>query len=75
MDYQDNLIRYKQLKDSLPTNNLIQVCVTRYEVNLIMFNLTKENKYEIILKALDKIIETFLKKEYSYLSFIYTILQ
>ena len=52
MDYQDNLIIYKQLKDNLPNNNLIQVCVTRYEVNLIMFNLTKENKYEIILKAL-----------------------
>ena len=64
MEYQDNLIRYKQLKDSLPNNNLIQVCVTRYEVNLIMFNLTKESKYEIILKALDKIIETFLNIEF-----------
>jgi hypothetical protein len=63
MEYQDNLIRYNQLKDSLPNNRLIQVCVTRYEVNLIMFNLTKENKYEIILKALGKIIETFINIE------------
>ena len=64
MDYQNNLIRYKELKDSLPNNNLIQVCVTRYEVNLLMFNLTQDSKYEIILKALGKILETFLKKEY-----------
>ena len=64
MEYQDNLVRYIQLKDSLPNNRLIQVCVTRYEINLIMFNLTKENKYEIILKALGKIIETFMNIEF-----------
>ena len=64
MDYQNNLNRYKQLKANLPTNKLIQVCVDRYEVNLIMFNLTKEVKYEIILKALGKIIETFLNIEF-----------
>jgi hypothetical protein len=60
MNYQDNLVRYKQLKDNLPNENLIQVCVTRYEVNLLMFNLTQDSKYDIILKALDKILETFM---------------
>ena len=60
INYQDNLVRYKQLKDSLPNNNLIQVCVTRYEINLIKFNLTKDNKYEIILKAIGKILKTFI---------------
>ena len=34
MEYQQNLIRYKQLKDNLPDNNLVQVCVGRYEINL-----------------------------------------
>ena len=60
MNYQDNLVRYKQLKDNLPNNILIQECVTRYEENLIMFNSTQESKYEIILKAIGKIIETFM---------------
>ena len=60
MSYQDNLVRYKQLKDDLPNEILIQVCVTRYEVNLIMFNLTQESKYETILKAIGKILETFM---------------
>ena len=64
MEYQNNLDRYKQLKANLSNNYLIQVCVDRYEVNLIMFNLTKQNKYEIILKALGKIIETFLNIEF-----------
>ena len=74
MDYENNLNRYKQLKENLPNNYLIQVCVTRYEVNLIMFNLTKQDKYEIILKALGKILETFLNIEFKFLVFIYTIL-
>ena len=60
MNYQNNLVRYKQLKDNLPNENLIQVCVTRYEVNLLMFNLTQDSKYEIILKALGKILETYM---------------
>ena len=41
MSYQDNLVRYKQLKDDLPNENLIQVCVTRYEVNLLSLILHK----------------------------------
>ena len=60
MNYQDNLVRYKQLKDNLPNENLIQVCVTRYEKNLIDFNSTQDSKYETILKAIGKILETYM---------------
>ena len=60
MSYDSNLIRFKELKYSLPDNKLIQVCVDRYEVNLIMFKLTEQNKYEVILNALGKILDTFM---------------
>ena len=60
MSYDSNLIRYKELKNSLPDNKLIQVCVDRYEVNLIMFKLTEDSKYEIILNAIGKILDTFM---------------
>ena len=32
----------------------------RYEINLIKFKLTQDSKYEIILNAIGKIIETFM---------------
>ena len=60
MSYDSNLIRFKELKASLPDNRLIQVCVDRYEINLIKFKLTECSKYEIILNALGKILDTFM---------------
>ena len=61
----DRLARYIQLKENLPNNNLVQVCVARYEINMIKYLLNKEHKYLLILNAIEKILDQFLDIEFS----------
>ena len=65
MEYQQNLIRYKQLKDNMPDNNLVQVCVGRYEINLNKYIETGQDKYLLIMKAIGNILEQFLDVEFN----------
>ena len=65
MEYQERLNRYKQLKDNLPNNNLVQVCVDRYEINLTKYRETSEEKYILILNAIGNILDQFLDIEFS----------
>ena len=61
----DKLQRYIQLRDNLSDNNLIRVCVARYEINLIKYELTKNEKYKLIMEAIGKILDTFLDIEFA----------
>ena len=65
MQYQDSLDRYNQLSDNFPDDILLQICVSHYEINLIEYRSTKEEKYVLILNAICNILEHFLDIEFS----------
>ena len=64
----DKLIRYKDLLDrtepSNPSYNLIKICVSRYEINSIKYNINLETKYLIIMGAIEKILDQFIDIEF-----------
>ena len=64
----DKLIRYKDLLDrtepSNPSYNLIKICVCRYEINTIKYNINHETKYLIIMNAIEKILDQFIDIEF-----------
>ena len=59
----DKLEIYKQLRDSITPGSefyaLINICVARYEINLIKYNLTRQEKYKIVVGAITKILDQF----------------
>ena len=48
----------------MPGNNLVQVCVGRYEINLNKYIETGQDKYLLIMKAIGNILEQFLDVEF-----------
>lgn len=55
---------YKELRDSIEPGtefyNLINVCVSRYEINLIKYNLDRDDRHKLILNAIEKILDNFI---------------
>lgn len=57
--YENQLNQYKEIFQS-GQNILANVCVARYEINLIKYKLTRDNQYILILNAIEKILNTFI---------------
>ena len=55
---------YKQLRDSITPGSefyaLINICVARYEINLIKYNLSHQEKHKFIVDAISKILDQFI---------------
>ena len=60
----DKLTMYRRLKDAIPSTaqyyNLINICVSRYEINVLKYDITREDKYKLILHAIEKILDNFI---------------
>lgn len=54
--YRYNLLNYKIAKEIFKNNELYNLCILRYELNLLKFTETHEDKYKIILDSLDGIL-------------------
>jgi len=61
----DRLEIYKQLLSSIPTDSdayqLINVCVTRYEVNVNNYFTTRNEHYKTVALALANILNQFIE--------------
>lgn len=57
--YENQLNQYKEIFQS-GQNILANVCVARYEINLIKYKLTRDNQYILVLNAIEKILNTFI---------------
>ena len=64
----DKLDQYKRLRDSITPElefyTLINLCVSRYEINLIKFNMTHQQKYKDIATALEKFLDQFINTDF-----------
>ena len=70
----DKLESYKELRDRARSHaqnytndesyyNLVNTCVCMYEINLIKYNLTSDEKYKLSLNTISKILDVFLNIE------------
>ena len=61
---------YKELRDSIDPESdfytLINVRVSRYEINLIKYNLDKEERHKLVLNAIEKILDNFINIRMSF---------
>jgi len=64
----DKLELYERLRDSITVGTefhaLINICVSRYEINMIKYNLTHELKYKTVSDAICKILDQFITLDF-----------
>ena len=59
----DRLTRYRQMKEEFPDDNLVQVCVAKYEIYTIKYALTNDPKYLQTLEIYEKLLDCFMNIE------------
>jgi hypothetical protein len=55
----DRLARYKQMRDEFPAENFLNVCIARYEINMIKYDINNGSKYLAILNMLENLMDQF----------------
>jgi hypothetical protein len=61
----DKLARYKQMRDEFPAEELLKVCIARYEINMIQYEITNDPARLAVINALGKLMDKFYEVEYN----------